>query len=89
MNNKYPLAKPEDIYYPKATSKTIIKINPKIKPKVAKFLFSFIDSGNNSLATTAIIAPAAKASKNGKILRIPKTRTTPIIADMGSTRADA
>ena len=64
-------------------------MKPKIKPKVAKFLFSFIDSGNNSLATTAIIAPAANANKNGNTFLILNTNIAPITADTGSTNADA
>ena len=61
------------IFYPKATSKTIINTNPTIKPNVDKFLFSFIDSGNSSLEATISIAPAANASKNGSILLIDIT----------------
>ena len=49
--------------YPSATSKTIIRINPKINPKVVSFLFSIDASGNSSAPTTAIIAPAEKAKK--------------------------
>ena len=77
------------LFYPKATSNTIIKTNPAISPRVDKFLFSFTDSGNNSLATTIIIAPAANASKNGSKLLIYITSTAPIIAAIGSTSADA
>ena len=77
------------IFYPKATSRTIININPKITPTVDKFLCSFTDSGNNSLATTIIIAPAAKASRNGNMLHIYITNIAPITAAIGSTNADA
>ena len=68
---------------------TIINTKPAISPKVAKFLFSCIDSGNNSLAATAIIAPAANASKNGNTLLTVNTNTTPITAAIGSTNPDA
>lgn len=47
-----------------------------------------MDSGNNSLAATAIIAPAANESRIGKILLIVITNITPITADIGSTRAE-
>ena len=77
------------IFYPSATSNIIIIVKPNINPKVDRFLFSLIDSGSNSRAATVIIAPAAKASKNGKILFIVKTNITPITAEIGSTRADA
>lgn len=76
-------------FYPSATSNIIIIVKPNINPKVDRFLFSLIDSGSNSRAATVIIAPAAKASKNGKILFIVKTNITPITAEIGSTRADA
>lgn len=76
-------------FYPSATSKTIIKTNPNTNPIVARFLFSFTDSGKSSLATTAIIAPAENESKIGIILLTARTKRTPITADKGSTKADA
>ncbi len=89
INCSIRIFKDMNYFYPKATSNIIIKANPKINPNVAKFLFSLIDSGNSSLATTAIIAPAANESKNGNTLLTVKTNITPITADIGSTNADA
>ncbi len=63
--------------------------NPAISPNVARFLFSCIDSGSNSLAATAIIAPAANASKNGNTLLTVNTKITPNTADIGSTIPDS
>ncbi len=74
--------------YPRATSNIIIIAKPAINPKVARFLFSFIDSGSSSLAATAIMAPAANANKNGNTLLTVNTNTTPITADIGSTIPD-
>ena len=54
------------ILYPKATSNTIIVINPSINPIVVKFLFSIEASGNNSEPTKATIAPAEKAKKKAE-----------------------
>lgn len=76
-------------FYPSATSKIIIITKPNISPSVDRFLCSLTDSGNNSLAATIIIAPAANASKNGIILLIYITSIAPITADIGSTNADA
>ena len=54
-----------------------------ISPSVDKFLFSCIDSGNNSRAATAIMAPAANESNNGKMLLTVKTNIAPTIAEIG------
>ena len=62
---------------------------PNINPSVERFLFSEIDSGNNSRDATVIIAPAAKDKRMGKILLMAKTSITPITADIGSTKAEA
>ena len=53
------------------------------------FLFSIDASGNNSAPTTAIIAPAEKAKKNGSILLIVIDAITPNTPAIGSTIPDA
>ena len=72
-------------YYPNATSKIIIVINPSIKPIVVKALFSIDASGNNSDPTTETIAPAEKAKKNGSILLILIAAIAPKTPAIGST----
>ena len=76
-------------YYPNATSKIIIVINPSINPIVVKALFSIDDSGNNSDPTTETIAPAEKAKKNGSILLMLIAAIAPKTPAIGSTMPDA
>ena len=52
-------------YYPKATSKIIIRQNPMTTPDDASVLFPEKHSGISSEQTTATIAPAEKASAHG------------------------
>jgi len=77
------------LLYPKATSKTIIIVNPISTKSVTKFLRLFIKhSGINSLTTTYTMAPAAKQRKKGNISLILITRSAPITPLIGSTKPD-
>ncbi len=77
------------IYYPNATSKHIIIINPAINPMVARSVFPprWL-SGITSSTTMNIIAPAAKASAYGSIGYTDITIAAPMTANIGSTIAD-
>ena len=60
------------------------------KPKIVKIAIKSLDllvwlSGISSSTTTYIIAPAANASKNGKIVLTFKTSNAPITLAIGST----
>jgi len=77
------------IFYPSATSKTIISINPIATPIVPKSeYFPFCDSGINSCITTYIIAPAANDSIYGRILIAIFVSIIVVIAPIGSTIPD-
>ena len=53
--------------YPKATSNIIIIINPKVNQSVEAVLCVLLDSGISSLTQVAIIAPAEKLNRIGKM----------------------
>ena len=65
-------------------------VNPNIRLSVARsVLLLACESGINSSTTTNIIAPAANANAYGHIGVMTNTAAAPIVANIGSTIADA
>lgn len=78
------------ISYPRATSSIIMIMKPTIKLNVARSVLLLAwESGISSSTTTNIIAPAANANAYGSMGVIINTAAAPIVANIGSTIADA
>lgn len=75
--------------YPRATSRTIISVNPIATPIVPMLeCLPFCDSGISSSVTTYIIAPAANERRYGNNGTAIPAKITVSTAPMGSTTPD-